>query len=171
MLNSVSWPAAIFSAQNIFKNFVLLLLLLSQTLAIKNFFELFPQHDSRSREHSPLGKHHSLYGWSPVLQVWIQLLCLWWMNNSFTCLVKTKPVKQEVNHTVILAQSREHSLLGEVSLHGWSPFLQVLAQLFHYIIITTYLIFWSNQILLNRRRAVQWSSPCCKCSTVCHDRK
>ena len=117
------------------------------------------------------GKHHSLYGWSPVLQVWIQLLCLWWMNNSFTCLVKTKPVKQEVNRTVILAQSREHSLLGEVSLHGWSPFLQVLAQLFHYIIITTYLIFWSNQILLNRRRAVQWSSPCCKCSTVCHDRK
>ena len=30
-----------------------------------------------------------------------QLLCLCWMINSFSCLVKSKPVKQEVSHSVI----------------------------------------------------------------------
>ena len=44
----------------------------------------------------------SRYRWPPVYFVWIQLLCLFLMNNSFTCLVKPKPVKQEVNHLVIL---------------------------------------------------------------------
>ena len=44
----------------------------------------------------------SLYGWSPVYFVWIQLLCLYCMKNNFTCLVKSKPVKQEISHTVIL---------------------------------------------------------------------
>ena len=33
---------------------------------------------------------------------WIQLRYLCWLNNSFTCLVKSKPVKQEVSHTAIL---------------------------------------------------------------------
>ena len=37
----------------------------------------------------------------PVL-VCIHLLCFCGMNNSFTCLVKSKSVKQEVSHTVIL---------------------------------------------------------------------
>ena len=44
----------------------------------------------------------SLCGWPPFLFVWIQLLCFCWMNNSFTCLVGSKPVKQEVSHKVIL---------------------------------------------------------------------
>ena len=44
----------------------------------------------------------SLYGWSPVCFVCIQLICLCWMNNSFTCFVKSKPVKQKVSCTVIL---------------------------------------------------------------------
>ena len=34
--------------------------------------------------------------------IWIQLLGLCWINNQFTCLVESKPVKQEVSHTVIL---------------------------------------------------------------------
>ena len=44
----------------------------------------------------------SLHSWSPVYFVWILLLSLWWMNNSFHCLAKIKPVKQEVSCTVIL---------------------------------------------------------------------
>ena len=32
----------------------------------------------------------SLYSRRPVLLVWIQLLCLCWINNSFACLVKSK---------------------------------------------------------------------------------
>ena len=32
----------------------------------------------------------------------IQLFCLCWISNRFTCSVKSKPVKQEVNRTVIL---------------------------------------------------------------------
>ena len=42
------------------------------------------------------------YGWPPVYFVWIHLLCLCWISNSFTCLVKSKPFKQEVSYTVIL---------------------------------------------------------------------
>ena len=38
----------------------------------------------------------------PVTFVRIQLLCLRWMNNSFTCLVKSKTVKQVVSPTVTL---------------------------------------------------------------------
>ena len=34
--------------------------------------------------------------------VWIPLLWFCWMNNRFTCFVKSKPVKQEVSHAVIL---------------------------------------------------------------------
>ena len=55
----------------------------------------------------------SLYGWPPVYFVWIQLLCLRWMNNSFACLVKSKPVKQ-VSDTF---------LYGECSLHWMSCLL------------------------------------------------
>ena len=32
----------------------------------------------------------------------VRLLCLYWINNSFTCLLKSKPVKQEVSRSVIL---------------------------------------------------------------------
>ena len=39
---------------------------------------------------------------TPFYVVWIQLLCLCRLNSSFTCLVKFKPVKQEVSCTVIL---------------------------------------------------------------------
>ena len=43
----------------------------------------------------------SMYGWPPVWLVWIQLLCLCLINNRFTCLVKSKPVKH-VSCTAIL---------------------------------------------------------------------
>ena len=43
----------------------------------------------------------SLYGWPPVCFVWIQLLCFGWISNIFTCLVESKPVKQDVSLTVI----------------------------------------------------------------------
>ena len=53
----------------------------------------------------------SLYGWPPAYFVYIQLLCLCCINSSFTCLVKSKPVKQEVSRTVVSkAAIREHSL-------------------------------------------------------------
>ena len=35
---------------------------------------------------------------------WIQLLCWCWMNNSFTCLVKSKLVKQEDSYIEICMQ-------------------------------------------------------------------
>ena len=37
-----------------------------------------------------------------VYFVWIQLLWFCWIKNSFSCFVKSKPVKQEVCCTVIL---------------------------------------------------------------------
>ena len=43
--------------------------------------------------------------------VWIQLLCLCWLRISFTCLVKSKPAKQEVTRSVILPSM--------VSVYGW----------------------------------------------------
>ena len=55
------------------------------------------------------------YGGPPVYIVWIQLLCKCWMNNSFTCLVKSKPVKQEVS------RSQWYFLLWWVLRH--EPFL------------------------------------------------
>ena len=39
----------------------------------------------------------SLDSWPPVLFVWIHMLCLCWRNNRFTCLVKSKSVKQPVH--------------------------------------------------------------------------
>ena len=48
------------------------------------------------REHSPLGEG-SLHGWSPVIQVWIQLLL-----NIFSLLVKSSLVKLETSRTLIL---------------------------------------------------------------------
>ena len=39
----------------------------------------------------------SMNGRPPVYFVWIQLLCLRRMNNFFTSLVKSKPVKQEIS--------------------------------------------------------------------------
>ena len=44
----------------------------------------------------------SLYGWPPVYFVWIQLLCLFWISISFTCLAESKPVKQDVRCVVLL---------------------------------------------------------------------
>ena len=44
----------------------------------------------------------SLYGWPPIYFVEVQLLCLCWISNCFTRLVKSKPVKQEVSRIVIL---------------------------------------------------------------------
>ena len=40
------------------------------------------------------------------------------MNINFTCLVKSKPVKQEVSHTVILPLQLESSVHNNVQLHG-----------------------------------------------------
>ena len=48
------------------------------------------------REHSPLGEG-SLHGWSPVIQVLIQLL-----HNIFSLLVKSSLVKLETSRTLIL---------------------------------------------------------------------
>ena len=31
-------------------------------------------------------------GWAPVLYAWIQLLCVFWIDNRITCLDKSKPV-------------------------------------------------------------------------------
>ena len=46
--------------------------------------------------------------------------------------------------------TREYSLLGEVSLYGRSPVVQVYIQLLHYIQITD-----TNPVLLNWRPAVR----------------
>ena len=48
------------------------------------------------------GRYHSLYGWPLVFFVSTELLCLCWMNNSVTCLVKSKLIEQKVSRTVIL---------------------------------------------------------------------
>ena len=47
------------------------------------------------------GKYHCMADLL-FFSVWIQLLCLCCINSSFTCLDKSKPVKQEVSCTVIL---------------------------------------------------------------------
>ena len=54
---------------------------------------------------------------------------------------------------------KNNSLLGEISLNGWSPVLQVWIQLLHYIRKTTYFLCWSSPVLLNWRPAVKWSFP------------
>ena len=46
-----------------------------------------------------------LCNWPPVYFVWIQLLCFCWISNSFTCLVKPKPVKQDVSRTGTLSSN------------------------------------------------------------------
>ena len=48
--------------------------------------------------------------------VLIQLICLWWIETVFTCLVKSKPVKQEVSRIVILPLN-----YGECSLTWITP--------------------------------------------------
>ena len=60
----------------------------------------FPR-SSLSREHSPKGEV-SLHCWPPYYFVCIQHVYLYFINNNFTCLVNSKPVKQEVSRTVIL---------------------------------------------------------------------
>ena len=50
------------------------------------------------------------------LNVQIQLLWLCWVNNRFTCSVKSKPVKQEVSHTVILPLTKCVSVLWLVDV-------------------------------------------------------
>ena len=54
---------------------------------------------------------------------------------------------------------REHSLLGEASLYGWSPVLQGCIRLLHKIQIKSYFLHWSVPVLLNWRPAIQWSFP------------
>ena len=55
----------------------------------------------------------------PIYSGWIQLLCLCWMNNSFTSLVKSKPVKQEVRPTVILPPTVSVLCLNPLLLWLW----------------------------------------------------
>ena len=55
--------------------------------------------------------------------------------------------------------AREHTPLGEVSLCSWPTVLPVWIQLLHFIQIRTYLLFWSNPVLLSWRPTVQWSFP------------
>ena len=56
----------------------------------------------RQRKLPPLGGV-SLYRRPPVYFASIQLLCSCWLNLSITCLVETKSVKQEVRHTMMMA--------------------------------------------------------------------
>ena len=56
-------------------------------------------------------QHIYLFGWIQTSQTWYQLLCLCWMNNIFTCLVESKPVKQEFNYAVILPPFKLVSML------------------------------------------------------------
>ena len=53
----------------------------------------------------------ALYSWTPNLYFRIQLLCLCWMNNKFTYLATTKPVKLELSHTGILPLTKNISIL------------------------------------------------------------
>ena len=52
--------------------------------------------------------------------------------------------------------SKEHSPLRQVSLYGWSLVLQDWIELLHSIQITTYLLLWSDLVLLNWIPAVPW---------------
>ena len=57
------------------------------------------------------------------LFVWIRLLCLGSMNNSFTCLAKSKPVKQDytsryeisqilsTGHSFVFDQTRKYAVI------------------------------------------------------------
>ena len=51
-----------------------------------------------AREHYCKG-HHCTFSWPRVHFVWILLLLLCLITNSFTCLVQSKPVKQVVSCT------------------------------------------------------------------------
>ena len=63
----------------------------------------------------------SLYRWLPV---WlrIRLLCLSLIHNTFTRLAKSKPVKQEVSHTVILPLTKcsEANVLHTIPSCEWT---------------------------------------------------
>ena len=52
-----------------------------------------------------------MYGWPPVYFAYIKLLCLCSVSISFTRLVKSKPVRQEVSRTVILPPPSKRSKL------------------------------------------------------------
>ena len=54
-----------------------------------------------AREHYCKG-HHCTFSWPRVHFVWILLLLLCLITNSFTCLVQSKPVKQVVSCTVMV---------------------------------------------------------------------
>ena len=59
----------------------------------------------------------SLYTWPPVCFVRIQLLGLTLIRNSITCLVKSKPVKQEVGRTVIQRSAVRIQSLAKIYLY------------------------------------------------------
>ena len=67
---------------------------------------------------TPTYEEVSLYSWHPVYFVWIQLLHLCWISISFTCLIESKPVKQEASRTVILPPTYGECSLVEVN-DGW----------------------------------------------------
>ena len=68
----------------------------------------------------------------------------------FYCYVLNEMFQALANRMIICwwfeGLAREHSPL-EVSLYCWSPVLQVITQLLHYILITTYYMLWSNPIM------------------------
>ena len=67
-----------------------------------------------------------MYGWPPVWMVRVQLLCLYWIRFRFPSLVESKPVKQEVSHTVILpltALSRTHLFSFENNFSSYCKYL------------------------------------------------
>ena len=49
-----------------------------------------------------IGRGHFTGLLTSVFLVWVELLCLCWINNTSASFVKSKPVKQEVSHTIIL---------------------------------------------------------------------
>ena len=78
------------------------------------------RHKQRREYSTTLLAEVSLYTWPYVLLVWNKLLCLCSMNNSFTCLVKSKPVKLQVSRTVIHSLTKSQCFLDK-STELWQP--------------------------------------------------
>ena len=86
-----------------------------------------------------------VHGWPPVYIACIQLLCLCWNSNSFTCSVKSKPVKQEVS------PYRDTSPYDDCSLR-WS----YKATHQRHLLITTWT--WNGRV--ERSKKHDWSINC-----------
>ena len=102
-------------------------------------------------EHFLKGKYHLIV--DPLFFAWIQRLCLCWMNNSFTCSVKSKPVIQSNRRSVV----QWYFSLWSVLFAFWS--------LFH-------LCFFVNQLRKEKANTTEIDrlgivGPNLSCSTTC----